>query len=396
MPVLTRLYSSGEFGVYATFLSLIGVLSVFSTFRYERGIVVVKDDVERKAICNLTLIISISSILIMYGVLYLWGGYGPVSESSLRKVIDKMPFLLALVIGLSGIETTLSFYTLKNQGYGVLGIAQTARAASQALIQATIAFSPFLLIENGLIIGATFAPIMVVIILVVNLRGKNQGKVPTSKIRVNDIIAAAKNNIIYPKYMVWSALCNSLTNHALVLMIGAMFSASAAGSIFLAYRVLMMPAKIIAKNISLVNLQEASELSGAQITDMYKRRVTLFLTIGLVPLLITLAVAPWLFELVFGAEWYEAGRIAQLLAPALYMQFVFTSFISIFTAVRAQKTYLAWSVSRLAFIVMGLGVGANIAGLYGAVIGFSASLIISYIIAHHLIAISLKRYSKRA
>lgn len=392
MPLLTRVYSSEEFGSYALFLSLIGVLSVFSTFRYERGIVVVKSDLERTAVFYLTLAIAVASIPTMYFIFVLWGHFSSISKAPIQAVINGFPLILALAIGLSGIESALTYHTLKSQRYGILGVTQATRSASQALFQIGFAFYPVFCIENGLIFGAVLAPIVAIGILSSRLDVGKLTDLNADKARLNSLKNAAKNNSLYPKYMVWSALCNSLTNHALVLAVGALFSVGSAGSIFLAYRVLMIPAKVLAKNISLINLQEASDLTGHLISEMYKRRLRKFLMAGLLPLLAALAAAPWAFAIVFGNEWREAGVVAQLLAPSLYLQFVFTSFISLFTAVRAQKTYLFWSILRLLLIVIGLFLGAHLADLWGAVIGFSVALIISYIVVHYLILRSLRLF----
>lgn len=384
MPILTRLYSPDAFGAYGIFLAIVGVASVFSTFRYERGIVVARDIGAKHSLFVLTLLIAASSTPLIYALFLLWGGYGPSGESSVRQVIIMMPALLAVAIGLLGIESAFRYLALKQQAYRVLGLAQATRSAIQAGLQIVFAFTATLS-SYGLIVGATVAPGVVALMLLSRQRREKWIDFEQTPVTLNSVRKAAKDNSEYPKYMVWAALCNSLTNHALVLLIGALFSVTAAGAIFLAYRVLMMPTKLLAKNISLVNLQEASELSGERMSRLYKRRVGSMLVIGSGPLALTVVVAPWIFPLVFGPEWREAGVIAQALAPAVYLQFVFMSFLTLFTALRAQRAYLAWSAGRFLLTVTCLFAGARFGDLYGAVIGFGVALMVSYLAAHVLL-----------
>ena len=60
-PILSRLYSPEDFGLYAFYIGIVGVLSVISTFKYEMAIIIPKN----KLVVNQLLQISIfSSILI--------------------------------------------------------------------------------------------------------------------------------------------------------------------------------------------------------------------------------------------------------------------------------------------------------------------------------------------
>jgi O-antigen/teichoic acid export membrane protein len=375
--------------VYGIFLAIVGIGSVFATFRYERGIVVARDTTEQHSTLALTIGIATISIPVAYVCFAAWDAFGPSPESAIQQVVTAVPILLALAIGFHGLESAFSHLALKRQAYRVLGVIQAARSAIQTGVQIALAFVASLS-KIGLILGAALAPGVVALMLLERARKNRWADFGAHPVTVQSVRKTARDNDMYPKYMVWSALCNSLTNYSLVLLVGSLFSVAAAGAIFLSYRVLMMPTKLLAKNISLVNLQEASELSGEQMTRLYSRRVARMLIIGAGPLIVTVAVAPWLFEFVFGAEWREAGLIAQFLAPAVYLQFVFMSFLTLFTALRAQRTYLAWSVGRLILIAAGIFAGADMGGVHGAAIGFALALAASYLAAHFLLLGRLK------
>ena len=61
------------------------------------------------------------------------------------------------------------------------------------------------------------------------------------------------------------------------------------------------------------------------------------------------------------------------------------SFLILFTALKAQKTYLAWSFGRVILVISALLVGAHFDGIHGSLIGFTIASMVSYFVAHILI-----------
>ena len=71
-PILTRLYGPESFGVLATFASILALLNVVSSLRYELAIAVPKDDDEAIALVWLCFVlVVISSALTALGVVLL-------------------------------------------------------------------------------------------------------------------------------------------------------------------------------------------------------------------------------------------------------------------------------------------------------------------------------------
>jgi len=59
-PLLTRLYSPEDFGVFAFFIGIIGVLSTITNLRYEQAIIIPKKDSLANQLVYLSLISNIT------------------------------------------------------------------------------------------------------------------------------------------------------------------------------------------------------------------------------------------------------------------------------------------------------------------------------------------------
>ena len=57
-PILTRLYTPSEFGVYTFFISIVGGAALVATLRYEMAIILQKDEKQAINMASLSLFIS--------------------------------------------------------------------------------------------------------------------------------------------------------------------------------------------------------------------------------------------------------------------------------------------------------------------------------------------------
>ena len=68
------------------------------------------------------------------------------------------------------------------------------------------------------------------------------------------------------------------------------------------------------------------------------------LAVGALPAVVLIVFGPSLFALVFGAEWTEAGRYAQILKKSYLAQFAVIPVSSILALTQRQGQQLGWSV----------------------------------------------------
>ena len=120
------------------------------------------------------------------------------------------------------------------------------------------------------------------------------------------------------------ALLDALQDNGVVFLLSYYFFDAVTGWFSFAFRILKAPVGLIGSAFYQVFYQRASEarIKGddlqAMIRSIYKR---MFL-IGFPGFFILFLFTPQLFSWIFGAKWKEAGEIAQILIPWLFLNFI--------------------------------------------------------------------------
>lgn len=381
-PILSRTYSPVEFGCYGVYLSILSVLGVFATLKYEMGLMIAKSKSERHGVFVLIIFIAFTFALLTFFTLSVF----PKTMLSFLSYIDMSDWRMLLTFGLflTGIQTALRFLVLKEGAYRILSIVQFGTSLTLVLSQLTISYWDK---EGGLLLGHVFTSFLVALV-VFNFAIKNRW-LDFRKYSVTNLLRvrkAAARNSEYPKYLIWSALCNSMTPQVIILISSFLFAPAAVGQIFLAERILKRPILLLGRAISDSSFEEASNITLSVLGKLYKSRLRKLLLLGVVPFAVLFVTLPLIVPVIFGESWHEAGIYGQILVPSIYLQFVFSPFIlPFFTVLRNQKIYLCWSAGRLLLVMAGITIGAWIGDIRGAVAGYSVASSIGYISVHVLL-----------
>jgi O-antigen/teichoic acid export membrane protein len=381
-PLLTRLYTPTAFGYYAIFMAIVSIASVLVTLRYERGIVISRSASERNGLVGVIAMLGAVALLLGFGLgAWYYGG-----RQFPARVLAAVAWaaLLAIALTFEGLGLAGRMLVLKGQGYRWITSVRFGGSALQASLQLGLGF-----LFGGWVLGLPIGLTAGVVVIALSYFGRamHAGLIDFRRYRptLRRIVAAARRNVEFPKLMTVSGLANSATPQMMVLIVGTLLSAAASGQIFLAQRIIKLPMTLMSGTISDANFQEASELPRRSIRRLYRRRAGRLALAVVVPLGLLALFGPALFELVFGAEWRVAGTVTRILAPGLFLQFVFTPFCSLFTVLRRQDIYLWWSLGRLALVSGLVWAGAARFGLYGAAAGYSLAIAAAFIVVHFLL-----------
>ncbi|MEO6166062.1 MAG: oligosaccharide flippase family protein, partial [Chitinophagales bacterium] len=155
------------------------------------------------------------------------------------------------------------------------------------------------------------------------------------------------------------ALLGVMQDILVIFLLNHFFSKTILGSYAFAFRILKVPAAFIGAAMFQVYFQRASTLKqdGKQLQALTKSVYIQMSLVG-VPVFTLLAfLAPQLFSWIFGAEWIQAGSIAQILSPWLLLNFIFSPVAAI-TLVLNKQQWAIWfavadTILRCAAIIIG-------------------------------------------
>jgi O-antigen/teichoic acid export membrane protein len=386
-PLLTRLYSPGDFGVLGVFISLFGIFPVVATLRYDLAIPLPKKAEEGAALVVLSLASVAVVTVLVSALLFLF-------QAELFRWINApflTPYCWLLPIGilLSGIYQVLSRWAVRKKEFGVIAHTRLAQGIGSVATQLLLfSFGPLGLIL-GRIVGCS-----------TGIRRLTASIWKDDRVEFLSLSRSIVGRVAYryrrfPQLWAFGGLANSLTMQLPYILLAAFFGPHVLGQIFLVRQILGGPMQMLGDACGNVFLGHGADALHSSKTDL--RRLFLkvnlrLLVIGLVPSLAIWVFGPVLFEYVFGAAWDTAGSHARFLVVMFLAKFVAVPLSNTLTLRESYWPVFAWEVLRAPFIILSL----VIAYLLGAdertaIIVYSGAMTLGYIVLYGLSYMSIGR-----
>lgn len=316
-PILTRLYTPADFNPLALYISLISLLTVAASFRYNTAIPLGESDKEAINLLVLSVVLSlVVSLLIAVPIILIPDWIGKFIG---YPRISTYLWLVPIGVVLAAWYDALQFWATRKHRMPLIARTRLTRAlfgSGAQLSLGAIRHSPF-----GLIFGHMVYCGMGVVGLASSVLQDDREHL--SSVSMAYAFKMAVKYIRYPIFAVPDALLNVAGIEAPVLIIAAFSVGPEAAYLMLAMRIVGLPMSLIGSSVAQVFLAEAPDRQREGTLGIFTRRTMwkLFKRGGPIIALIGL-VAPYVFPLAFGAAWSRAGLIVAWTAPWYILQFV--------------------------------------------------------------------------
>ncbi len=373
-PILTRLYSPGDFGVLAVYTAVLAFVVLISSLRYELAIPLPRTDRSAAnlltlSLCVLGLIVALTSLAVA-----LFG-------ESLTKWLNTPalePYLWALPLGilLGGANKALSYWALRKMAFGCVARTRFQQGAGMAASQVALGY--FHWGALGLIVGHIVGYAAGLISLLRFASGPDGARL--RRTRASRVWYGARRFRNFPIYSAWSDMANVGGTQMPLILFASLFSPTVAGLYMLAHRVASAPAALMAEATGKAFMAHAVPARrDGYLAELTYRVFVLLLRAGLGPLIIVAAIAPELFSIVFGAQWAEAGRYLQWIIPWIAAVFVFAPLTTLYAVLERQKVDLYFQITLLVTRVCALVLGALLGGPIMATACYASSAVVVYV-----------------
>lgn len=380
-PILSRIYSPSDFGVYAVFSSIMALSIIFSTLRYELAIPLPKKEEDSLNVVFLSIILLMGSAFLAAILIYYFGSniFTPLGVSSLHAIY----FLLPVGIFGGGLFAILNYFAIRSKKFSSISIAKVYQATSGVAFQ----LFGFKLGYYGLMGGPVIGQAVSSLSIMKSLFNRDNFKL----ISWHGVKLVFNRYRRFPIYSMPDALANTASVQIPAVMFAYFFSSAAAGFYLLADRVLQLPASIIGSAVGQVFYGEASAIRAKE--DLFATVAKLFTqlaNIGVVPMFLLVFLAPELFVYIFGDEWLLAGEFARYMAPWIFLVFVASPFTSLFAILEKQSHGMFFQFIVLFFRVVALLIGGFYEDLILTVALFSLVSVIFWILFLFWVAVELR------
>lgn len=339
-PVLRRFYVDPEmFGAYSVYLSIVGILLVISSFKYELAIILPKKNTEAVSLFFLTILLNTIFNILVFLIIVIWKG--KISEF-LNIPVEYSSYLYLVPLGtfLYSLYTSMNYWLVRNKKFLSVSINKFFRRGIEGVSQVSL---KFLTPVNGILYGDLLGHSANVI------SGIYQGKKSGLSLRLFSpagIKAVLLKYAEYPKFNIVPGLMSACSYLLPALMINKFYSAETLGYFDFSKLLLSVPMALIASSITHVLLQKVSERNNnnQSIRNDLSAIFIFVLFSAILEIIIILVWSEELFSLLFGEEWVKSGTMSKTLVWAFAFNYVVSSFSSIFISLKKIRLLSIWQV----------------------------------------------------
>ncbi len=353
-PIISRMYSPDDFGVFQLMLSISSIIAIISCFSYHLSIMLPIKDEDSANIVLLCILLLIFTSMVS-GLVFI-----PLSDQigSLLNTPNLSDYLILLPIFvfLSGLFIVLNYWLSRRIKFGVIAKSGVANTLSSKLVQIGIGTSSPSPI--GLISGYLLGHLLANLLMLKQLKSDIQYFENVSFGKMKNFAIRYKK---FPKFSMWSLLANTTSFQLAPFMLAYFFSSATVGYYSFANQILALPVSLIGGAISQVFFQKASEVRNEKgdlkkiVTEVHDK----LLSIGSFPIIAFMIIGDDLFSLFLGHDWYTAGVYAKILAPWIFVRFIYSPISSVFDILEKQNIELYLNITIIFSVFIALYIGGS-------------------------------------
>jgi len=349
-PLLTRLYTPAEIGVYAFFTAATPSLLAIASLRYDLAVTFARSDEEAGNVLVAAFAAMVFTVtLLTAGILLL-----PVSIKHHIAPVEPYLLFLPIVMVCAGANTLLANEAMRMLRYSEMAWMRFYQAIFGPVVQVTLGALGSGTI--GLIIG-----------FIVQLGAGTYGlgrrvlAGPRSPLKFATLAGARAAAIRYkdfPLYSVATALVSAWTGSLVNLTFTLFYGPEVGGLVFLGERVIGRPLSLIFLSIVPVMSGESAKLARENPAALPATLVgVLWRQFAIVAVIVACATAsaPYLVPIVFGAKWSAAVIYLEYRSIAIAFAGVTGIALSLVQSLGRQRVVSILVLTRLVILVSVLG-----------------------------------------
>jgi len=382
-PIVTRLYSKEEWGIFTLFSSTVTTLSVLSTLLLPSGFVIPKFRMEFLSLLKICIVWLLSFISVLFILIILFKNF----TLSILKVSDlgNVIYLVPLAVFLSGISNILVNWNVRAKLFAANATSNVASGVTIKAVQ-IVSKAIFDFSYLGLIFSNFFASFVQWIILFQRKSNKYLRYLP--KISWSAMRSTLVKYRKYPIYLMPGNFINTFGRGLPVFFFTPVYGLEVTGAFGLAVSIIGIPYRVLGNSISPVFLQRANELyhsDSKKLEDFTRVFHGKMLLLGSIIFGIAFAFSDILFPIYLGKKWLLAGQMAQVLSVYLVVMLVTSPLQRIYRVVRKEQLSFYMHVVVLILRLVALFVGVKYTNPLVAVGLFAIANLIGYLI--HLLIV---------
>jgi len=364
-PILTRIYSEAEFGIFAAFMSVCSLLTTLGTGRYEESLVIAKDQKETVQLIgfSLKLLIFFSLFLFIGLALFRKPVFSLCKMESIESFWLYLPFTV-LFTGLTFLLNNLATREKQFKRIAAAGLLQNSVNTAGKLIAGFSGFTR---------IGLIFSNLLSVIAGNVPYLSLKRPLLDALKWNWSNERKTALRYIDFPSFNLGRTFLSGFSINLPFLILIGIFGEASLGLYSLAFALLYRPINLFANSLYTTLFENgASTIRDKKPLLPSLKRYWKYLCFYILPcFVLAFFIARPLFVIFFGAEWEESALYFQYLLPWMFMIMLVSPVQFMPILFNKQKIALCLEIIHLLFRWGALGIGIYLMHFQTGILLFS-------------------------
>lgn len=341
MPIVTRVYGPDAVGAANVFSSISSIVAPVAALGYPVALVLPSRESDGLRIARLSIAIGgVTSLIALAAVI-------AVNRQLVHLLhieeIASFTYLIPVSMFLTALMSVIDQWTIRRAYFGIK--ARVATMQSFLLNGSKVALGLVNPTAAVLVVLTAFGPLLQALMVAIRLP-RREAKRIIGPVRSRDF-RLAREYSNFPFYRAPEQLLNGLSQGLPVLMLSSFFGPSSAGYYGLAVTTLGLPVTLIGNAMGDVFFSQAAKVTreGGRIRPLLSKATFALLGASIVPFGLLIVLGPFLFGLVFGANWTMSGAYAAWLAP--WYMFVLANRPSLMSlqVMAKQRLFLGYTIT---------------------------------------------------
>ena len=310
-PILSRLYSPEDFGLFGTFIAASAIPGAIACGRFELAITTAPH-AGRRAVLWLCFFIAFAVSVISTVLISLWWWYAAVPSAAI------LALMLFLTVLLTGVTNATTMFLMRHDNFRFASVGVVLRTATTVILQ--LGFAWFWPSPLGLIVGFSMGlAAQAVMGLVISSRSQGLGKPRSGPMRAMLRRFRGQVSVDLP-----GSLLAALSFNLIPFFLQFLYGIRAVGYFSVGQRIAVLPLQLFNDSLSQVFFQRAARAQEERGEFWHEFRFTLLWSglISLAMLLGMLFLARPILAIYLGPGWDMAATILVIMAPMLAIRSV--------------------------------------------------------------------------
>ena len=310
LPVLSRLYTPSDFGIFTIYLSIVNIGGPIVGLKFESAIFAAQS--KREASVTLALSVLTTIVMSSAAAALLWA-FAPHVAELLSPAARWMLWYLPFGLFLAGMWAVSSAWAIKAEATSVLGVARFAQPAAMTALQLV---GGFVLPASGVVLIGAHLVSHLLYSSFVFLRTLTRDELSNfAPGRWSAILRHAKTHRGFPLFVLPAQISYLGVSNLPPLLLSLFYGAEIAGHCGVAYRLVAAPVTIASLALGAIFTGIASRTRDHQVVVPLARKVFLAnLLFVSIPILLLGATAPAIAPAVLGSHWAITGQFVAAFA----------------------------------------------------------------------------------